>query len=296
MTTSVYLHLPFCEHLCTYCDFCKRYYDEKLCLKYLNALKKEVMDNYQNDIIKTLYIGGGTPSSLSIPNLLKLMEIIKLFKFDENYEITFEVNPENINEEKLKILKENGINRISMGVESTNDIFLKYLGRNHNFALVQEKVALMKKMGFHNINVDLIYAIPHETINDLKKDLEKIVSLDIKHISTYSLEINQHTLLGIKKEKNISSDLDREMYDEIIDYLKEKGFNHYEISNFSKEGYESRHNLVYWHNEHYYGFGLGASGYLNNIRYDNTKSMDDYLNNKIILNKEILDKKGLISY
>ena len=155
MTTSVYIHIPFCEHLCTYCDFAKMYYDEKRTKEYLDALLLEIKANYQNERIKTLYIGGGTPSSLSYTNLERLMQIIRIFKLDASCEFTFEVNPENIDIEKLLLLKKHGVTRISIGVESTQDKFLKYLGRHHNFSLVKEKINLIKKVGFSNINVDL---------------------------------------------------------------------------------------------------------------------------------------------
>lgn len=296
MITSIYIHIPFCSNICTYCDFCKIYYNEEIASMYLDSLEKEIKDNYHGEKLKTLYIGGGTPSSLSINNLKKLMKIIKLFKFYDNYEFTVEVNPESIDEEKLLLFKENGVNRISMGIESTNNIYLKYLGRCHSFDLVKEKIELIKKIGIKNINVDLIYAIPKQTINDLKNDLDNIISLDITHISTYSLEIHDNTVLGIKKEKNINDDLDRDMYEYICRYLKNNGYNHYEISNFSKENYESKHNLVYWHNEKYYGFGLGASGFIDNLRYTNTRSIKDYINGKRVVYKEYLNEKDLISY
>ena len=295
MTTSAYIHIPFCDHLCTYCDFCKRYNYEFIVNRYLDALESDIKDNYQGEVLKTIYIGGGTPSCLNIKELTKLMKIVKLLKLDNSYEFTFECNPENITDEKLIILKENGVNRISLGVESTNDELLKYLGRNHDFKMVKEKVKLIKKY-FNNINVDLIYALPNETINDLKSDLENIVSLDINHISTYSLEIHDNTILGIKKTKPILEDLDSDMYNEICCYLKENDFKHYEISNFCKNGTYSRHNNVYWKNNEYYGFGLGASGYVNSIRYDNTRSMIKYVNGNRILNKEKLTKKDKISY
>lgn len=296
MITSAYIHIPFCEHICSYCDFCKMFYNEELVNKYLDSLELEIKDNYKNELLKTLYIGGGTPSSLSINNLKKLMKIIKIFKLDDNYEFTIEVNPENIDEEKLLLFKENGINRISIGIESTNNKFLNYLGRCYDFNIVKDKIKLIKKIGIENINVDLIYALNNETIKDLKKDLDNILSLDIKHISTYSLEIHNNTVLGIKNEKSINDELDREMYDFICDYLSKKEFNHYEISNFSKKGYESRHNLVYWSNKYYYGFGLGASGYINNIRYTNTRSIRDYLNNQRIIYKEELNDEDIITY
>ena len=161
--------------------------------------------------------------------------------------------------------------------------------------MVKDKIDLIKKY-FININVDIIYAIPNETIDDLKNDLDNIMSLDINHISTYSLIINDNTELGINKTNYIDTDTDREMYDYICNYLKEHGFNHYEISNFSKPNYESKHNLVYWHNENYYGFGLGASGYINNVRYDNTKSLNNYIKGNHMLSKEELNEQDIMSY
>lgn len=295
MTTSVYVHIPFCDNICNYCDFCKRYNFPKIINKYLDALEIDIKSNYKGEIIKTVYIGGGTPSSLSILELTKLMKIVKLFNFDNEYEFTFECNPENITEDKLLLLKENGVNRISLGVESTNNKYLEYLGRKHDYLMVKEKIKLIKKY-FDNINVDLIYALPNETISDLKKDLSNIVKLNVNHVSTYSLEIHNNTIFGINKVKSINEELDNEMYNEICKYLKDNGYDHYEISNFSKDNTYSRHNSVYWHNEEYYGFGLGASGYVNNIRYDNTRSIYNYVNGNRILNKEKLTKQDKISY
>ena len=295
MTTSAYIHIPFCDKICNYCDFCKRYSNNLVIDKYIEALEQDIKKNYQKEVLKTIYIGGGTPSSLSINQLTKLMKIVKLLKLDNNYEFTFECNPENITEEKLILLKKNGVNRISIGVESTNDKFLKYLGRNHNFKMVQEKVSLIKKY-ISNINVDLIYALPGESIADLKKDLHNIVNLNVNHVSTYSLEIHQHTIFSIKRIKNISSDIDSDMYKLICEFLKENGFKHYEVSNFCKDNTYSRHNMVYWNNSEYYGFGLGASGYVNSIRYDNTRSFYKYINGNRALNEEKLKKEDKISY
>ena len=296
MITSVYIHIPFCKNICTYCDFCKRYYNEKSIKDYLDSLEQEIREKYKNEKIKTLYIGGGTPSSLSITNLKKLMEIIKLFNFSFDYEFTFECNPENITEEKLIYLKQNGVNRISLGIESTNDEILKYLGRNHNFKMAKEKIDLIKKIGIENINVDLIYAVPGETLDDLKSDLNNIINLGVKHISTYSLEIHDNTILKIKNTLPISDIKDRQMYDYICEYLQKRNFVHYEISNFCKENFESKHNLVYWHNEKYYGFGLGASGYVHNIRYTNTRSMYNYLKGQRTIEQEKILFDDKISY
>lgn len=292
---SVYIHIPFCASICSYCDFSKLYYNSSFVEKYLNALEKEIKENYKGEIIKTLYIGGGTPSSLNINELKKLFNIIKIFKLSDNIEFTIEVNPENIDEQKLNLFKSNKVNRISMGIESINEKQIKYLNRHHTKDEVKEKYNLIKKY-FNNINLDLIYAIPNETIKILEEDINFIISLNPTHISTYSLMINDNTILGIKKEKNISEDLDYEMYNYIINKLEKYNYNHYEISNFSKCGYESIHNKVYWENKEYYGFGLSASGYIKNTRYDNTKSFTNYVNGNYKLSCEELNKSDIISY
>ncbi len=295
MTSSVYIHIPFCNNICSYCSFTKFYYDKEKVKKYLKALKKEVLEKYKGELIKTLYIGGGTPSSLSLSELKELFKIVKIFKLDANYEFTFEVNPD-IDDVKIKFLKDNQVNRISMGVERVNDKYLKFLGRCHDFKLVEDKIKTFNKVGLDNINVDLIYALPSETLKDLEEELTAILSLNVKHISTYSLMIEEHTKLYINKVKPIDEDLDYEMYKLIIKKLKEHGFKHYEISNFSKSNYEARHNLVYWNNQEYYGFGLSSSGYFNNIRYTNTSNLAKYIEGNYVKEFETLSKKDILSY
>jgi len=296
MTNSVYIHIPFCENICTYCDFCKQFYDKDKVNKYLESLEREIKSKYKNDLIKTLYIGGGTPSSLTLSELERLFKIIKIFNISKDCEFTIEVNPENIDLDKLILFRENGVNRISIGVESTNDKILKYLNRKYNYEMVKDKISLIKEIGFNNINVDLMYAIKNESISDLEIDIKNILELDITHISTYSLMIEPNTVLGINNEKYIDENLDYSMYQKICEVLKKNNFIHYEVSNFSKSGYESKHNLVYWHNEKYYGFGLGASGYIDDIRYDNTKSLLKYINGEYLLNSEEISLKDKISY
>ena len=285
---SVYIHIPFCKTICSYCDFCKMYYNSIFVNNYLNSLKKEIELNYKGEEIETLYIGGGTPNSLNKEELIKLFDIIKKIHLSDEVEFTIECNIELIEEDILKLFKDNKVNRISIGIESIDENNLNYLNRNYNKQLVLEKMKLVKKY-FDNINVDLIYALKNESIETLEKDIDFILELDVKHISTYSLIIEDNTILGINKEKNIDEDLDYEMYQLIIKKLKD--YHHYEISNFSKIGYESKHNLTYWNNEHYYGFGLGASGYINNIRYDNTRSLNNYVKGNYRLNEEIIDKE-----
>lgn len=289
MTSSVYIHIPFCKTICSYCDFCKLYYDMFDVSKYLDALEIEIKENYKNDFIKTLYIGGGTPSALSIDELKRLFEIIKIFKLDSNYEFTIEVNVLDINDEMLKLFADNNVNRLSIGVESVNDKYLKFLNRKHSKNDVIDKINIVKKY-FNNFSIDLMYAFPGQTIDEVMGDLSFVVGLNPKHISIYSLIIEEHTKLYIDKVKPIDDEIESGMYYNIIKYSKNNGYNQYEISNFSKDGYESKHNLVYWNNEHYYGFGLGASGYIDNVRYTNTRSIFNYLKHQFVLDKEDITK------
>ena len=291
---SVYIHIPFCSSICSYCDFSKFYYNEDWVNQYLEALNNEIDLNYKGEVLNTLYIGGGTPSCLNIEQLTKLFNIIKKFNLSTKVEFTFECNVENINKEKLEFLYKKGVNRLSIGVQTFNNDLLKTLNRHHTKEEVIEKINLAKSIGFNNINVDLIYAIPKEDMNILKNDLDLFLSLNINHISTYSLIIEPNTKLYIDKFKNIDEDLDYEMYKYICTKLKKNGYNHYEISNFAKDGYESSHNLTYWNNEEYYGFGLGASGYVNGIRYDNTKNLNKYLNKNYIYESHELELKETI--
>ena len=289
MIKSLYIHIPFCNNICSYCDFCKIYYNDDIALSYLTELEKEIKQNYKNEKLKTIYIGGGTPSSLSFKNLERLFSITNSLNIENNYEFTFECNIEDINEELLKMLKENKVNRLSIGVESFNKKILRFLGRNEVID-IDKKINLAKQY-FTNINIDLIYGIKGQTLEDLKKDLDNFLNLDIKHISIYSLILEDNTILKINNYEEISDDLSRKMYDLIRKTLKENGFSHYEISKKKKKGYESKHNLTYWNNEKYYGFGLGASGYIENYRYTNTRSISSYLKGKYILEKEEISKK-----
>jgi len=285
---SCYIHIPFCKKICTYCDFCKMYYNKNQVSSYLKELENEIKTNYKNETLKTLYIGGGTPSSLDIEDLNKLKNILEIFKLEKEYEFTFECNPNDINEKFLEKLKELKVNRISIGIQSFNKEILKTLGREENSTI--EKIKLAKKY-FKNINIDLIYGVNNQSLEMLKEDLETIKKLDLPHISIYSLILENNTILKINNYKEIDEDLNRKMYDYIIKYLKENNYIHYEISNFSKEGYQSKHNLTYWNNEEYYGFGCGAHGFINNIRYENTRSLTKYINNEYRLNNEKMTKK-----
>lgn len=289
MANSVYIHIPFCKSICSYCDFCKQFYNSELVNKYLNALEKEIKEKYDNSIIKTIYIGGGSPSALNEEELTKLFNIIKIFKLDKDIEFTFEMNVNDIDEDKLKLLKENNVNRLSIGIETINEKFYKFLNRYNDKKIIDNNIKLVQK-NFDNYNLDLMYAFPKETVQDVLNDLSYIVKLKPKHISIYSLIIEEHTKIFIDKIEPISEDIESNMYYEIIKYLKDNNYNHYEISNFAKDGYESVHNLVYWNNNEYFGFGLGASGYLNKVRYSNTRSLNNYIDGKYILDSEKISK------
>ena len=287
---SLYIHIPFCHSICSYCDFCKMFYNEELVNKYLDSLRNEIIEYYQNETIETIYIGGGTPSALNDKQLDVLFNILKNIKTSSDLEFTFEVNVKDINENLLKKLKSNKVNRISIGIETINDKFLKLIERIHTKDEVLEKIKITKKY-FNNINVDFMYGFNGETIEDLNNDLEFFKKLDVNHISIYSLILEPNTKLYINKTEPIDEELESNMYFYIINYLEKLGFNHYEISNFEKDNTYSRHNLTYWNNECYYGFGLGASGYIDNIRYTNTRSISKYLTGVYRLDEEVVTKK-----
>ncbi len=287
--SSCYIHIPFCKKICSYCDFCKLFYNEKLVDNYLVALEKEINSLYQNEVLETIYIGGGTPSSLSLNQLEKLFQIINRLNKSKNIEYTIECNFETMSKDKLLLFKKYGINRLSFGIESINEENQKLLERNSSKSEIINIISIAKELDFNNINVDLMYALPNETLEVLNKDLDFILSLDIEHISTYSLIIEEHTKLYLNNTKNINDELDEAMYKLICKRLKDNNYIHYEISNFSKLGKESHHNTCYWNNNEYYGFGLGAASYINNYRNTNTKSITEYLKNNYLKDKEYVN-------
>ena len=265
MASSIYIHIPFCSNICSYCDFSKLYYYPELVNKYLLALESELSS-----------IGGGTPTSLTKDQLELLLSMVDSFGLEDKYEFTVECNIENLTEEKLIIMKNHRVNRLSIGIQSFNQKKLDFLERNYKSSEINPIIEMSKRY-ISNINVDLIYAVNDETLEELEKDIDMVLNLDVNHISTYSLILEENTKLFNNNVKYIDEDLDRKMYDLICRKLKSNGYNHYEISNFSKCGFESKHNMTYWKNNEYYGIGLGASGYINNIRYTNTKSINKYM-------------------
>ncbi len=292
---SIYIHLPFCKTICSYCDFCKVFYDEKNVVKYLNVLKEEIRDFYNGEDIESIYIGGGTPSCLPIPYLKKLFSYFSLFKINHLKEVTFECNLNDITEELLSFLK-GKVNRLSIGIQSFNPKKLKIMGRSHTFKEALKKITLCRRLGFSNINVDFMYGFKEETLQDMKKDLKRLLMLKPNHISTYSLMVEPNTLLKINHYERCSDERDACFYKEICKLLKKEKFQHYEVSNFALKGYESVHNLRYWKNQEYYGFGVSASGYVEKVRYTNTRSLTQYMKGNFVKEREILTKKDIMDY
>lgn len=288
---SVYIHIPFCKSICSYCDFCKQLYNETNVKKYLNALKEEIKDRYNDEELDTIYIGGGTPSILNMNELKELFDIIKLLKTSNSKEFTFECNVNDITEELIIFLKDNKVNRLSIGIESFNKEKLKFMERFSDFEDVKQKIEMIRNIGINNINLDLMYGIPGETLKVLKNDLNLILKLKPDHISTYSLILEEYTKLSLNEVKPIDEELELEMYNYIRNKLKHKKYIHYEVSNFALNNKESIHNLNYWNNEEYYGFGLGAHGYIDGIRYENTKNINKYIENEFVAKQEIVGIK-----
>ena len=279
--TSAYVHIPFCTQICYYCDFSKVFIKNQPVDSYLEHLIEEY-DSYDIKKLRTLYIGGGTPTALSAPQLAFLLEKLT-DKLDLSYleELTIEANPGDLDQEKIAVLKDSPVNRVSLGVQTFNDRMLKQIGRSHLEKDIYENIANLKKAGFDNISIDLIYALPKQTMEDVKTNVAKAIALDIPHMSLYSLILENHTVFMNRMRRGKlplpKEDLEAEMFDYIIAELGKAGFEHYEISNFSKPGLESRHNLMYWDNAEYYGIGAGASGYVDGVRYKNHGPIRHYL-------------------
>ena len=279
--TSAYVHIPFCTQICYYCDFSKVFIKNQPVDSYLEHLIEEY-DSYDIKKLRTLYIGGGTPTALSAPQLAFLLEKLT-DKLDLSYleELTIEANPGDLDQEKIAVLKDSPVNRVSLGVQTFNDRMLKQIGRSHSEKDIYDNIANLKKAGFDNISIDLIYALPKQTMEDVKTNVAKAIALDIPHMSLYSLILENHTVFMNRMRRGKlplpKEDLEAEMFDYIIAELEKAGFEHYEISNFSKPGFESRHNLMYWNNAEYYGIGAGASGYVDGVRYKNHGPIRHYL-------------------
>lgn len=292
---SLYIHIPFCQAICHYCDFPKLQYFRIFAEKYIDKLIKEIKGVVTNKDLETIYIGGGTPTSLDDDLFEKLLSFLSSYS-NRVKEYTIEANPESLSESKIKLIKKYGVNRISIGVESTNDKILESIGRKHTFKDVKKVVAILKLNGLDNINLDLILGLPGVSQEMVKTDLDNILMLEPKHISTYSLTIHEHTMFYLKGVNEPSEEFSRDLYDLVHDTLLKHGYEHYEISNFAFPNYRSRHNLTYWRNKEYFGVGLGAAGYIKNVRYKNTTNLVKYLKGEYVEEKEELNQSDIKLY
>lgn len=298
---GIYIHIPFCKQKCYYCDFVSYANKEEKIQEYIKCLQEEIgieSEKYKNEEyeITTIYIGGGTPSFIDDSYIERIINTIKQnYKLYENPEITIEVNPGTTNEKKIKKYKDIGINRISIGLQTTKDNLLKQIGRIHTYEEFLNCYKIVKKIGIDNINVDLMLGLPNQTLEDLKESLIEVINLKPNHISLYSLILEENTILEKMVSQNMTKlpeeDLEREMYWTTKNILEENGYIHYEISNFSKKGYESKHNLNCWGQKEYLGFGVAAHSYIKNKRYCNTNNIEDYIKN--IQNGKILNNRTI---
>lgn len=278
MSKGLYIHIPFCKYICSYCDFGKKYIKNQPVDEYIDSLVKELDMYAPFSDVDTIYIGGGTPSSLNNDQLTKLFSKLKeLIDFKNIIEFSFEMNPDDINLELLQLLKANHVSRLSIGAQTLNDIILENLHRKHTGREVIEGLKLAQTI-FDNISVDFMFNLPDQTKEDIKLSLQFIEESNIQHVSYYGLIFEEHTILNTEEYNYWSEDEEGEVYAYIQSKLKGCGFNQYEISNYSKVGYESKHNIHYWNNDDYYGIGLSASGKLGNERYTNTYSLKEYIN------------------
>ncbi|AZP05335.1 radical SAM family heme chaperone HemW [Jeotgalibaca ciconiae] len=283
--TAAYLHIPFCEHICFYCDFNKVFLEGQPVDEYVDAVIKEMAimkSRHPKEAVSTFYIGGGTPTTLTAKQLDKLLDGVQTyFPLDKNAEFTVEANPESVSFEKFAVMKSHGVNRISMGVQSFNNEILKKIGRIHTAEQVYDCVANADKAGFDNISIDLIFRLPNQTIEDFTRTLQKALELDLPHYSIYALILENKTIFyNLMRQGKLplpSEDDEADMFQLAMETMEKAGRYQYEISNYAKPGFQSQHNLAYWNNDTYFGFGAGAHGYIDGVRYNNHGPIQHFL-------------------
>ena len=284
---GIYIHIPFCKKKCYYCDFISYQNKTELVEKYIESICSEIEDwkkgiNIKQYNVTTIYIGGGTPSYIEPKHISKILKHLNSF-INNNVEVTIEVNPGTVINSKLEKYKESGINRISIGLQETHDELLKTIGRIHNYEEFLNTYNWARGVGFKNINIDLMIGLPNQTIQDIKENLEKVLKLKPEHISVYSLILEEGTRLEKQIEKGMltlpDEDSERAMYWYVKNTLEKNGFNHYEISNFAKPKKESKHNINCWKQHQYRGFGIAAHSYIEGVRFSNTTSLEEYIEN-----------------
>jgi oxygen-independent coproporphyrinogen III oxidase len=272
---SLYVHIPFCDHICHYCDFTKMLTNRQITLPYVQRLLTEIK-SYGLSQYDTIFFGGGTPTALPDEEFSILLKGLASF-LAPNGEWSVECNVESTSLSKLAMMKEAGVNRLSFGVQTFKATALTSLNRHHQHQDIIRVISQAKATGFNQINIDLIYDLPNVTDEDLHEDLKKFIALDVDHIATYALTIHPNTVFGIQKVPQVSDDVSRRHYELIYQALTQQGYERYEVSNFARNKKYARHNLTYWRNQTYVGCGLGASGYVDGVRYTNTKNMTKYL-------------------
>lgn len=304
---SAYIHIPFCEHICYYCDFNKVFLEGQPVDEYVEMLLKEMaimMERRPVNELETLYVGGGTPTSLSAKQLDRLLSGAReILPFNEGKEFTVEANPGDLTREKLQVMKNYGVNRLSMGVQTFDNRLLKKIGRKHTAEDVYETMRFLEAENFSNVSIDLIYALPGQTLEGYLDTLERALALDLPHYSLYSLILENKTMFmnWVRQGRLQLPDQETEtrMFEETIAAMEKHQRRQYEISNFGLAGHESQHNLMYWNNDHYFGFGAGASGYLDHTRYRNKGPIQHYLRplregELPVLEREELSRKNQI--
>ncbi|WP_318508339.1 radical SAM family heme chaperone HemW [Bacillus sp. T3] len=303
MINAAYFHIPFCEHICHYCDFNKVFLKGQPVQEYLDAMEREIQLTFAEAApppkFNTIFVGGGTPTALTEQQLDRLCDIIRTnIPSHEQTEFTFEANPGDLSKRKFQILKDAGVNRISFGVQTFNNELLKKIGRVHRAEDVYQSIELAQQTGFQNISIDLIYSLPGQTLDDFKQTLDQALKLQLPHYSGYSLIIEPKTvfynLFRKGKLPTVGEDIEAEMYEMLMEQMDKQGYKQYEISNFSLPGYESKHNLTYWNNEEYYGFGAGAHSYVNGFRNSNFGPLKKYLDSIASNQLPILEKHKVI--
>lgn len=290
---GIYIHIPFCVKKCDYCDFLSAPSDEKTMYAYVDSLKNEIKlhkEKMQEYLVDTVFIGGGTPSILDAEWIKEILDRLRTnCNLTEDAEITIECNPGTVTREKLEGYRDAGINRLSFGLQSTNNKELKLIGRIHTYEDFLESYHLARESGFSNINIDLMSALPGQTIESYEETLEKIIKLNPEHISAYSLILEEGTILknrveiALKEGQNIlpNEDDERKMYHLTKATLEKAGYIQYEISNYAKKGYECKHNIGYWKRKEYLGFGIGAASLYKDTRYSNIRDLKQYINSSV---------------
>lgn len=274
MAKALYVHIPFCDHICGYCGFTKFGYERSISDRYLVRLISQINDLPRD--LETIYVGGGTPTSLHDDQLEDLLRALKP-KLASDFEFTFEGNPENITLEKVQLLVRYGVNRMSLGVQTSDDNLLEELGRHHKFYDVQKGVAILRENGIENVSLDLMYGLPNQSVESFIQSMNDVTDLKPNHVSIYALTVEPNSLYGRQGVQQVSSDVETEMFLKCIELMDSKGFEHYEISNFCLPGGKSRHNQVYWKYEDFYALGPGSSMKVNHERKTWTSTLGKYL-------------------